>query len=78
MLDSEAVIATEESDLTLGIHQVPSMNVMHSPSQMFGTIQAEHNQMLTSDELLALSKLLPRLEYNELVTVFRTLQIDSN
>ena len=40
MLDSETIIATEESDLTVGIHQVPSMNVMHSPSQMFANMQA--------------------------------------
>lgn len=80
MLDSEPVLPTEESDEDLHIQCVPSFNnqmQFSSGSQIFGSAScSDSNMMMTPANLLSLSKFMPREEYNELVTLFRTLEPD--
>lgn len=72
MIDSEPAMMTDESEQLL--QSVQSFNNMQSPSQMFEQpLLSEPSKDLTATSLLTFGKYLPRCEYNELVTVFRTL-----
>ena len=56
---------------------MPSFSQNQSSSQIFGSSNfADQNASMTPANLLTLSKFLPREEYNQLVTVFRTLEPD--
>lgn len=87
MLDSEPAMPTEESEQPLIMYEYPCpQNQSSSPqllawdgnnpksaSGLLERCSSSATVGLTSAGLQAYSKYLPRQEYNELVTVFRTL-----
>ena len=82
MLDSEPVLPTEESDEDFipSIQNVPNFSKIQSSfcsqQAVFGSSScaADQNMVMTPANLLTLSKFIPKEEYNELVTLSRTLE----
>ena len=80
MLDSEPVLPTEESE-DFGIQPIPNFtkNQASSSHMMFGSPSyTDFGMNMTPANLMVLSRYIPREEYNQLVTVFRTLEPDTS